>query len=83
MNKIITMDMLRELNDVLIISRSALRLEYDGSSKIVTIKLKNDAFISNAIVNPNEFFYEMIDTYFKGENIELLFNNTSTMFWAK
>lgn len=87
MSNKITMDMLEDLNKALIISNSGIRLDSLGLDTIkgrcVKIKLKDDVYIRKAIIHPNDFFYEMIDTYFNGENITVIFNDDYSVFWAK
>lgn len=79
--KEITMDMLDDLNKALIISCSNIRLKLQGTS--VHVKLEDSIYIDSSIINLNDLFYKMIDTYFDGEDIKIQYNNTGTIFWAK
>lgn len=81
----IEIHMIYQFNEMLQERESALRLtKSDQSRDVYYIQLKEDEFISkNALIQPNDEFYEMFENYFRSYGIEKIsYNNTRTAFWA-
>lgn len=43
----------------------------------------SEVFINSTIINPNKAFYRFLDEFFAERDIELAYNNDSTIFWSK
>ena len=83
--KQITEDMLKQFNEqVLKIHPLELVMEDGLAVGCVKIQLKHDLFIESSIIYPSEYFYDLLNMYFKQlYEIDLKFNNTGTIFWSK
>lgn len=83
--KQITEDMLKQFNEsALKLHPLQLVMEDGPAVGCVKIQLKLDPFIDSSIINPSEYFYDLLNNYFEQVyEIELNFNNTGTVFWSK
>lgn len=83
--KQITEDMLIQFNEqVLKIHPLELVMEDGPAVGCVKIQLKPNPFIESSIINPSEYFYKRLTSYFEQVyEIKLIFNNTATVFWSK
>lgn len=87
--QLITKEMVNKLNREFINEHeSIIRFEFkdDCSLPVVYIKLRYDPFITDEtyILNPNNKFYETIESFFKDTyDIEITYNNVGSCFWNK
>lgn len=87
MKNIITKDMINEFNSILKNLDSGLRVDIYSSSDeknlICTINPANNKYIKSAIFNFADEFYWMLEQFFNDRGIEINYNNTGSIFWAK
>lgn len=81
----ITKEMVTEFNLLLMKEGCIFRMEYGNSfvQSDMRIVVSNDKFIHSTIINPNDEFYSVLETFFKEKGIELNSNNTGNIFWSK
>lgn len=83
----IQLDMVEEINKQLEKMGSPLILTKKGESELdnisVEIVLRNNKFISTYYVSPTDELLNYINSFFKKKEIELIYNNTRTIFWSK
>lgn len=86
MNKIITEEMLNELNNLLATMGTSFRYRfastYNGNTSIVR-KLTSELFISCAMINVTDEFIKFLEEFFLDRGIVLSHNNTRDTHWSK
>lgn len=87
MKNIITKDMINEFNSILKNLDSGLKVDIyspsDEKNLICTINPANNKYIKSAIFNLTDEFYLMLEQFFNDRGIEINYNNTGSIFWAK
>ena len=87
-DKKITKEMINDLNAVLKDMHCAFKFKFnesDALSTIPTIEVvpANSIFIDSSIINLNSSGHAFIRGFFNKRGIELMYNNTGTIMWAK
>ena len=88
MNGTITKEMLTELNILLAKEGCSFRYVvckyyHDGSINTIEREIANNKWIDSAIINTTDEFYTWLNTFFSSYGIELSYNNTRSICWAK
>ena len=81
----ITQEMVNDFNDILESLKCSFKLEIrDIKDKNPSCQIvpSNDLFIDSAIINVNNKFYNILESFFSDRDIDLSYNNTKDIFWS-
>lgn len=79
----ITKQMTDELNIILLNLGCSFKFKFDEQCHSIKVIPSNSIFIKNSIINLTNDCYDLINAFFKTKNIELNYNNTKDIMWAK
>lgn len=81
----ITESMVEEFNRTLKNLNCSFKIHINAREKNPSCEIipSNDLFIKSSIINVNESFYKVLESYFSDRGIELRYNNTGSIFWSK